>query len=132
MPEGTFATAITCMDGRVIEPVQLWAKNTFDVDFVDFITEAGVDLLLTEHLIWQDDKIKGRLITSVEKHGSRQVVLVGHNDCPSNQVSEAAHKTMIRQSVDTIRSWNLGVRVVGLWINESWQPEVVVDFPAES
>ncbi|MDX9856207.1 MAG: hypothetical protein RBT76_00280 [candidate division Zixibacteria bacterium] len=130
MPEGTFATAITCMDGRVIEPVQLWAKEHFGVDFVDFITEPGVDLMLTEKLIWQDDKIKGRLKTSIDRHGSRQAVIVGHYDCPSNAVSDDSHRSMIRKSVETILSWKLGIRVVGLWINESWQPEVVVDVPA--
>ncbi|MBD3402227.1 hypothetical protein GF420_04980 [candidate division GN15 bacterium] len=127
MAQGTFATAITCMDGRVQEPVSIWAKEYFGVDYVDTITEPGVDLLLTEHLIWQDDKIKSRLETSVNKHGSHAVVLVGHHDCAGNPVAPDKHKQMIKESVETIRSWKLPVRVVGLWVNESWQPEVICD-----
>lgn len=132
MPEGTFATAITCMDGRVQRPVQLWAKEHFGVDYIDTITEPGVDLLLTEHLIWQDDKIKGRVDISINRHGSRQIVLVGHHDCAGNPVSEEEHREMIKKSVETILSWNFGVRVVGLWISESWQPEVVVDITPDN
>ncbi len=127
MTDGTFATAITCMDGRVQEPMRKWAMKEFGVDFVDVITDAGVDLQLTQSLIWQDDKFKGRVTTSVNKHGSRNVVLVGHHDCAGNPVTEEQHKVMIAKSCEKIISWGFPVRVVGLWIGADWQPEVVCD-----
>ena len=131
MAEGSFGTVITCMDGRVQEPVRLWAMKEFGVDFVDTITEPGVDLQLNENLIWQDDKIRSRLEISVHKHGSKNVAVVGHHDCAGNPVSEEKHRQMIQGAVDRIRTWKLPVRVVGLWVGEDWKPQVVVDIPAD-
>jgi carbonic anhydrase len=131
MADGTFGTVITCMDGRVQEPVSDWAKENFGVDFVDTITEPGVDLQLNENLIWQDDKIHSRLEISVKKHGSQNVAVVGHHDCAGNPVNEEKHRQMIKGAAERIRSWGLPIRIVGLWVGEDWKAEVVVDLPAE-
>jgi len=131
MAEGKFATVLTCMDGRVHEPVANWIKEHFDVDYVDTITEPGADVLLTESLIWQSDKIKSRVLISVEKHGSRAMAVVGHHDCAGNPVSPEKHKEMIRKSAEEIAKWELPIRVVGLWVGENWQPEIVCDSSAD-
>jgi carbonic anhydrase len=131
MDRGTFATVITCMDGRVQLPVNKWAREEFGVDYVDTITEPGADLYLTENLIWQNDKIKSRVDISVNRHGSRNVVIVGHYDCAGNPVSDQKHKDLIRKSVEEIKAWKLPVRVVGLWVNDKWEPEVIVDTAKE-
>ena len=131
MPDGTFATVLICMDGRIQRPVSDWVMENFGVDYVDKITEPGADILLTESLIWQNDKIKSRVLVSVEKHGSRAMAVVGHHDCAGNPVSEEKHRAMIKRSAAEIQSWNLPIRVVGLWVGESWLPEVVCDSAAE-
>ncbi len=43
-----FATCLNCMDGRVQEPVIFWIKENYKVDFVDMITEAGMDGYLSD------------------------------------------------------------------------------------
>lgn len=130
MAKGTFATVLTCMDGRVQEPVAEWARREFGVQFVDTITEPGADLLLTESLIWQSNKIKSRVLVSVEMHGSRNMAIVGHHDCAGNPVSAEKHKDLIKRSVAEVATWNLPIRVVGLWVGEDWKPEVICDTTA--
>ena len=43
-----FCSAINCMDGRVQLPVIRYLQNRFNVDYVDSITEAGPNLILSE------------------------------------------------------------------------------------
>ena len=43
-----FCTAINCMDGRVQLPVIQYLQKRFNVDFVDSVTEAGPNLILSE------------------------------------------------------------------------------------
>ena len=131
MAEGSFGTVITCMDGRVQEPVRTWAVKEFGVDYVDTITEPGVDLQLNEHLIWQDDKFRARVEISVNKHGSQNLAIVGHYGCAGNPVSEEKHRERIKKSVETVQSWQMPIRSVGIWIGEDWQPEVVCDTAAK-
>jgi len=127
MAEGTFATAINCMDGRCQEPVTNWLKATFGVDFVDAITEPGADKALTEGSSTQVESVRSRVLVSVNGHGSKHVAIVGHHDCAGNPVSKEKHLEMTRQAVQNVIAWKLPVRVVGLWVDENWQVEVVVD-----
>ena len=43
MAEGKFATSVSCMDGRIQIPLNKWIKENYSADFVDTITEPGVD-----------------------------------------------------------------------------------------
>ena len=43
MAEGKFATSVSCMDGRIQIPLAKWIKENHSIDFVDVITEPGVD-----------------------------------------------------------------------------------------
>ncbi len=43
-----FGTVLNCIDGRVQIPVTNWLKENFDVDYVDLITEPGIDKVLSE------------------------------------------------------------------------------------
>ena len=44
-----FYTVINCMDGRVQLPVIKYLQKRFNVEYVDSITEAGPNLVLSEH-----------------------------------------------------------------------------------
>jgi hypothetical protein len=125
------------MDGRVQEPVAAWVKANHSVDFVDTVTVAGPDKVLAEarptrsgrwrRRLGQQvaEEIRSRVAISVEAHGSKVVAVAGHDDCAGNPVSEEEHRRHILRAVDTVRSWGLGVTVVGLWVNADWQVEVV-------
>ena len=120
MSHGKFATAINCMDGRTQEPVSRWIKTKFGVDYVDTITEPGPDKILAMGIQPNLDSIRTRVLISVEKHGSRNVVLVAHHDCAGNPVSKEEHVEHVKKSADIVRSWGLPVKVYALWVDDNW------------
>ena len=127
MAEGKFVTAINCMDGRTQRPVSDWMKEKFGADYVDTITEPGADKALTDSPQWQVDSIKARTLISVNGHGSDVVAVVSHHDCAGNPVSKKQHLEMTRKAVEVVSSWNLPVKVLGLWVGEDWSVEVIFE-----
>ena len=123
---GKFATAINCMDGRAQMPVINWMKENLGVDYVDMITEPGPDKVLAEGTSAAVESIKNRVLISVNKHGSDTILVAAHHDCAGNPVARAQHEAHVRQSVISIRSWNLPVkRIFGAWIGEDWEVEII-------
>lgn len=132
---GTFATALNCMDGRTQEIVVKKIKEFAGVDYVDMITEPGVDGILAKNenlslLEWVLTKVK----ISTEKHGSKYVAVVGHGDhCAGNPVDKDQHFKDIATSVGLVRSWvGPDVKVVGLYtesdptnVQGEWKVELV-------
>ena len=122
-----FATAITCIDGRVQVPVIEWICNQMGVDFVDMITVPGADWVLAFESDEQLAEIRRRVEVSTDAHGSQLLIVAGHHDCAANPVSDFDHQEHIRKAVQAARRWQLPVRIVGVWINGDWQVEVVDD-----
>ncbi|MEO0009789.1 MAG: carbonic anhydrase [candidate division WOR-3 bacterium] len=124
MAESRFVTAINCMDGRVQLPVIAWLKADTGADYVDNITEPGPVKILAEGrnrvLL---GSIRRRVKISVERHGSRLVAIIAHHDCAGNPVDERTQRRQLERAIRRVESWGLGVRVVGLWVNEQWQIE---------
>jgi len=127
MAQGNFATAINCMDGRTQEPTINWAKKEFNVDYVDAITEAGPDKILADGSSDLVESIKNRVLISVEKHGSKNIIMIAHHDCAGNPVSKEEHLVHLEKSVETISSWNLGVDIIGVWIDENWKVNKIIE-----
>jgi len=125
MKKGKFATALNCMDGRVQVPVIEFLKKKFKVDYVDMITEPGIDKILAEGakelISWIKEKIK----ISVKKHNSKIIAIVGHADCAGNPVEKEKHIEQIKKGMKIIKLMKLNVKIIGLWVNENWQVEVV-------
>jgi len=114
--EGKFATSVSCMDGRIQIPLNKWMKENYSADFVDTITEPGVDKNITNVV----ESIKTKVSISVNAHKSDLIVVSGHYDCAANPVSDEEHIAQIKKAVEEISSWNLGVKVVGVWVDGSW------------
>ncbi len=127
MTKETFATAINCMDGRTQEPIISWAKKTFGVNYVDAITEPGPDKILAEGSDTLVESIKNRVMISVNKHGSQNVIMVSHHDCAGNPVPKEEHLDQLKKSVDVISSWELGVKIIGVWIGEDWKVNKLIE-----
>jgi carbonic anhydrase len=127
MAQGTFVTAINCMDGRVQEPVLQWMKKRLQADHVDMITEPGPDRIMTEGSPDALESIKNRVNVSVNTHGSRVVAVVVHHDCAGFPVSKEEHLAATAKCADIIDSWLFPVRVLRLWVNENWQVELIDD-----
>ncbi len=119
----TRATCLNCMDGRVQLPVIHWIKKNYRVDFVDVITEAGMDNVLSNQ---QDISEVLRSITiSVDVNQSTRLFVVGHYDCRGNPVEENTHHQQIRNAVNRLKGHWPGHEIVGLWVNKTWAVEVI-------
>ena len=118
MADGKFATSISCMDGRIQIPISNWIKENFSCDYVDTITEPGVDKIIAENS--DLESIKNKIAISINAHKSELIVMSGHYDCAANPVSDEDHIKLIKKDVGIISSWNLGVNVFGIWIDNSW------------
>ena len=139
MADGRFATSISCMDGRIQTVLNDWTRENYGVDYVDTITAPGVDGRVARN----DDlgKIIQMARISVEKHGSRLIVVSGHHDCAGNPVSEEEHKGHIRSAVDVIGTWEEEhglaagaggnddngaggrIEVAGVWVGKTWSAQ---------
>ena len=123
MAKGKFATSVSCMDGRIQIPLTNWIKENFSVDYVDTITEPGIDKLVADNTDLESIKIKVGI--SISKHESELIVVSGHYDCAGNPVSNEEHITQIKKGIEVISSWNLGVKVVGVWVDDTWKINTV-------
>lgn len=116
-----FATAINCMDGRVQIPVIEHLKKEYKVDYVDMITETGPNKILAEgkdsSII---ESIKRKVEISVYKHASKLIAIVGHYDCAGNPANKESQIEHIVAAIKIVKSWNLNVQVIGLWVDEHW------------
>ncbi len=122
---GRFGTAIGCIDGRAHAPLTAWLRATYDLDFIDLITEPGVDKLLAEG--WPSDiyPLKAKAALSCRAHDSRLIAIAAHHDCAANPVSREEHWDQVRRGLAVVRSWLLPVEIIGLWVNEHGEIEVV-------
>lgn len=123
----TFAAAITCIDGRAHAPVTAWLRATCGVTFVDRITQPGADRLLASGDAQQRASLRATAALSIAAHGARVIAVVGHHDCAANPATEHEHRQQIRAAVAEVASWSLPARVIGLWVNDAWQVEVVAE-----
>jgi carbonic anhydrase len=130
MARHKFATAITCIDGRVQQPVVDWMKLHVNVEYVDLVTEPGPDLVLSEGTTYVIDDIVRKARFSVERHASPVVAVCGHHDCAANGADKEKHVEQIEESVRVLLSYDLGVRVLGLWLSEWNSIELVWDTQA--
>ena len=123
MVEGKFATSVSCINGRIQIPLAKWIKENYSVDYVDTITEPGVDKTITENSVFES--IKTKVSISINAHKSELIVLSGHYDCAANQVSNEEHIELIKKGIGVISSWNLGAKVIGVWVDDSWNVNTI-------
>jgi hypothetical protein len=111
------------MDGRIQIPIINWLKEKHGADFVDTITEPGVDKVFSNANKIQE--IKSKATISVNAHGSKLILISGHHDCAGNPVSKNEHIAQIKNAVSVIQSWDMPVKVIGAWVNEDWELEIL-------
>ena len=118
MGEGKFGTSLSCIDGRVQNPISKWIQEKYSLDFIDTITEPGMDKVITTNPDLESIKSKAQI--SINAHKSGLIVVSGHYNCAANPVSDEEHIESIKKCVQTISSWDLNVEVVGVWVDSSW------------
>jgi hypothetical protein len=112
------------MDGRVQLPAIGWLKENYSTEYVDMITEAGMD----GYLVNQDglpEELLKKINISLDIHGSSCIAIVGHHDCGGHPVDELTHKKHVMASADKIKNAYPGSAVIGLWISDQWQVELL-------
>lgn len=115
-----FATTINCIDGRVQLSVLTWITNTFNVEYVDSITEPGpVKILAEQTNTTLLASIKNRLDISINKHNSTVITIVAHYDCAGNPVSKEVQMQQMKQTLILLRQWFPQIPIHGLWVDET-------------
>ena len=127
MATGTFATALGCIDGRASIPTMLYLKQLLGVDYVDYISEAGPDKIYVQSTPAQIADIQRKLAVSLNAHHSHTIAIAAHHDCAGNPVSRDEHLAAVRACAEVLAHWQPEVRVLGLWVNDQWQIELVCD-----
>ncbi len=128
---GTFSTALNCMDGRTQEKAFAYTQKLFGTDYVDIITEPGIDGLLAgshsvvsaEDMQARVDWIRAKAEISAKGHGSSQVVIFGHCACAGNQVDIEGHKEHLAVAKKTVEGWNLFTEVNTAVFNDDFEIE---------
>lgn len=117
-----FATAVTCMDGRIQIPVIEYMKSTFGAAYVDMITEPGPNKILSDNTDTSlVESIRRRVEISVKAHGSRIIGIVGHYDCAGNPADKETQLNHLHRSISVVKTWRFDAQVIGLWVNKTWQ-----------
>lgn len=117
------ATCLNCMDGRVQLPVLQWIKEHYPIDFVDVITEAGMDGVLSEHQYIGE--IIRSINISININKSTRIFIVGHHDCRGNPVTHEKHHQQIQEAKKRLKTHYPAYEIIGLWVNDKWQVEVI-------
>jgi hypothetical protein len=128
----TFGTAICCIDGRIHVPLIMWMQQMLSVNYVDLITQPGPDALLAEYSERATEILRPSAGLSIGRHGSTVVAVVGHYDCAANAVDSATHRDQLLRAVRVVLDWDLGVKVMALWVSQGWQIDVVQTRAANS
>jgi carbonic anhydrase len=120
-----FVTCLNCIDGRIQLPVINWIIKNYSVKHVDMITAPGIDSILAD-----TDNIKDileKISTSKKVHSTNQIFIVGHHDCLANPVKDETHNQQIIDSVDRIKESHSSCNVIGLWVDSTFNVQVVYE-----
>ena len=109
------------MDGRIQRPIQDYLKKSFNVKYVDTITEPGPCKIVAENKDKSAiDSILKRVKISIEVHKSNLVAISGHYDCAGNPCEEEVQKEQIQKSVDYLKNLYPNTEIIGLWVDDNW------------
>ena len=113
---GGFATSLSCIDGRVQGPLSEWIRSRSGAEYVDTVTEPGMDRALSGGGA-SAEALRKKAIVSVRAHGSRMIVVSGHADCAGNPVPDGEHVRQIAECVRVAESWKTGAEVLGVFVD---------------
>lgn len=113
---GRFATSLSCIDGRVQGPLSEWIRSRSGAEYVDTVTEPGMDRALSGGGA-AAESLRKKAVISVRAHGSRLIVVSGHADCAGNPVGDDEHARQIAECVRVAESWKTGAEVLGVFVD---------------
>jgi hypothetical protein len=98
---------------------------TLQLQFVDLITEPGMDGLVAREPDRAAQVVLPKARLSIARHASPLLAIAAHHDCLANPGSEQEHREQLIAGVKVLRGWNLGVKIIALWVSSDWQVQVV-------
>ena len=101
-----------------------WMKAKTGADFIDVITEEGPDRIMASTAT-ASRLIMQRILVSRDQHESKELALVAHHDCGKNPVSKAKHLKQLKMAGKIMDTWNLGMHIMMLWVDEQGQVELL-------
>lgn len=122
--EPKYVTCLNCIDGRAQLPVIQWITDNYQVDFVDMITEPGMDGVLADKNSNLDDILR-KLDISREAHKTSEIFVVGHFDCAANPVDPQTHNTHIKLAVQCVKNLRPQCEVIGLWVDNQHSVKLI-------
>lgn len=131
LTKGKFATSVGCIDGRIQIPIIDFLEKEYGVDYVDIVTEPGMDAVIanlqnrveTQQTI---RSIKNKIAVSVNAHGSQLICISSHYDCAGNPVTREEHIEMVKKCVKDLRGSFPSCSILGVWVDERWKINVIV------
>lgn len=124
---GRFALALSCIDGRAWPAVAEWMERTYHAVFVDLVTAPGMATWVAEG---GEDPVREAALVSVRNHDAVAVAVAAHADCAASPVDEATHREHVRQAMEKVKQWDLGVPIVGLYVDGNRKARKVHEIPA--
>ncbi|ADZ10249.1 hypothetical protein Metbo_2030 [Methanobacterium lacus] len=121
-----FVTCLNCIDGRVQLPVINWILENYDVKYVDMITAPGINGLLSNRNNDVSDILE-KVTFSNEGHSTELIFVVGHHDCLANPMDDETHNKQIIESVERIKELYSACDVVGLWVDDDFNVQIVCE-----
>jgi len=114
----SFCTAINCMDGRTQLPVISFLQRRFGAVFVDMITEPGPNRILAERTdVDIMSTLAKRIDISLNKHHSKGMAIVGHEDCGGNPVEKTVQIPQLEAARAFLKETYPTVEVTALWVD---------------
>ena len=115
-----FCTVVTCMDGRIQKPVMQFLSRQYGYELPDTITDPGPIKALSD----PEDKayferICQRIDISVNKHGSRHIFLVGHDDCAGNPTGRSVQEDQEHRIVPRLQQRYPDCQVTALYVDDN-------------
>jgi hypothetical protein len=116
-----FGTMLNCMDGRTQEPVAKWMMEQFGLDVIDAPNPAGPTNMVVNGEQAVKDHYKKEVLISINGHHSKHLVIIAHQDCAANPISDDEQIAQIKEACGILMNdWELpeGVQVIGLWLTK--------------
>ena len=111
-------TLVNCIDGTVQLSAIDFAKKIWNVEWVDVITDAAPERILSEAKDTEKvDHIHNNIDASLCNQRKKLLAIASHSDCDINKVSDRKKIEMLQRAVNHLKSKHADADVIGIWVN---------------
>lgn len=118
------ATVLYSVSQGVQHEVAEWLNTCLGINQFDHMTQKDLQQVTKTKCDKSIADLRNKITSSVETHGSDIVAVVGYDgdgEAQPHRTFENMHMTM-----SSVASWQTDVRVIGLWVNESGQIDMLM------